>query len=351
MRCGKTLILRKRIILPALIIGFYSFILSGAIGQTANDYFTTGTNFFIRKQYSEAIPYFRNCMSLASSGSNLLEQANFYLIKSYVKLDDETNVLKELDSLRQRNPNSPALDDLDYDIGFWYFYKNQYTKAAPYFDDLLSNYPDSPYRPEGLLYQMWLKFYDNNNAGIEQAFSQLTTEFPASPKVATGWNEKARFNLMQSNYTEAEQIYNFVLLTYPQYKWAMADAHNGLGEIALQKKNYNDALTHYQSILSLNLSHKWNAIAEDFLGYTYRSQGNLDSARLHYQLIIDTYTDQSVYCAGAQFKIGECYYDQHKLINALSAYQTLLSQYPDSTWTTPAQDKIKLVQKLLGQSK
>ena len=288
-------------------------------------------------------------MSSSHSGDVVFEQANYYFINCILKQHDESLALEEVSKLRERNPSSPIWDDIDFLFGSYCFYSNQYSQASTWFIDLVNNHPDSMYHAEGLLYQMWLSFLSHDDRMVEQFFTTLTTNYPNSPKVATGWNEKARFQLQRENYDQAIQIYNYVLANYTQYKWAIADAHKGLGEAYLNQFNFSKALIQYQLITSLNINSKWNVIAEIFTGYTYSVEKDYPNAILQYQHIISNYPDQPTYQAQAQYRIGECYYRQRLYDDALNSFQRVLTQYPSSQWTAPANDKINSIKAVLGQ--
>ncbi len=85
------------------------------------------------------------------------------------------------------------------------------------------------------------------------------------------------------------------------------------------------------------------------MGYIYSIEKDYPNALLQYQHIINTYTDQTTYQAQAQYRIGECYYRQRLYDDALNAFNRVLTQYPNSKWIGPAQDKITSINKVLGR--
>ena len=327
---------------------FIFLINNHSFSQTPQDYFNTGTTQFFKGQYSLAYNSFLSSMSSSHSGDIVFEQANYYLINCCLKQKDESQALNEISLLKERNPSSPIWDDIDFLFGSYYYYKYEFSQSAEWFDDLVNNHPDSMYHPQALLYQMWLGFWDNDDNAIDQAYSTLISRYSDKPEISTALCEKGQFALRKEDYSHAESYFNEVLSNYTQYRWAVADARSGLGNILLHQHKYGEAIVHFRVIKAMNLADKWNAIADDLIGYSYNLQGNYSAAREQYQSIIDSYQNLQDFQSSAQYEIGECYYREGLWSNALDSFEKLVSQYPNSSQVNMAKEKILQLNEIIG---
>ena len=88
----------------------------------------------------------------------------------------------------------------------------------------------------------------------------------------------------------------------------------------------------HKSLANLPSSVKWER-AEDFY-----NREKFNKAIPYYQQLI--FERSSVYTAEAQFKLGECYFNIKKYIDAIFEYQELLRLFPDNLLAVDAQYRI-----------
>jgi len=85
---------------------------------------------------------------------------------------------------------------------------------------------------------------------------------------------------------------------------------------------------------------KWER-AENFY-----QRGKYNKAIIYYQQLI--FERNSIFTAEAQFKLGECYLNTKKYVDAIFEYQELLRLFPDSAFAADAQFKIGLAYEKLS---
>jgi outer membrane protein assembly factor BamD (BamD/ComL family) len=116
-----------------------------------NDTLQSGNDALNNRNYSQATALFYRAYNLAPDGTYLKEKSHFYLIKSCMKAGDNTRAVEEYMALKNRNADSPALDDLLFMFGNDALENRKaFSEAKPYLDELITNYPNSDYIDKAL---------------------------------------------------------------------------------------------------------------------------------------------------------------------------------------------------------
>jgi outer membrane protein assembly factor BamD len=126
---------RARAILTVLLIGFACCSKESIQqGLPADDIYDISMEAFNNRKYGKAIEGFKRLV-FEHPGSELIDEAQFYLGESYFYSRDYENAVVEYKFLIQSFPESPYLDDATYKLALTYF------KASPpyYLDQRRTN--------------------------------------------------------------------------------------------------------------------------------------------------------------------------------------------------------------------
>jgi outer membrane protein assembly factor BamD (BamD/ComL family) len=326
-----------------VIIMFLGVLNSFCWGETTENYLDTGKQALESGDYGKATTALIQAYETSTAGSQAKEESQFYLIKAYLKCGDSTQALQTYQALLQRNPQSPALDDLQYLLGKWFYDQSNLTEAQKYLTTLTSHYEDSPYRAKGYLYLMWIGYRNEDTSLLDSSFNSILKEYPGSPDEATAYCEKARFNIKKEEYLSAESTYQKVLKDYPLYRWGKAEAYKGLSEIRMQQGHYDEALTYISNIRNLGINDKWNQQCDDMEVYCYTLKKEYPVAISKLQQMISVSTSSSELQSQYLFKLGNLYLKNNQPEQAKSKFQQAITKNPSSNWASLSKERLKVI--------
>jgi outer membrane protein assembly factor BamD (BamD/ComL family) len=315
-------------------------------GGTAENYLEAGRIALEAGNYGKATAALIQAYETSTAGSQAKEESQFYLIKAYVKCGNSTQALQTYQALIQRNPQSPALDDLQYLLGKWYYDRNNLTEAQKYLTSLTRQYKDSPYRAKGFLYLMWIGFSNSDDTLLNSSFQSILKEYSGTPEEATAYCEKARFCINKNDLVSAESTYQKVLKDYPLYRWGKAEAYKGLSEIRMHQSNYDEAFDYISKIRDLGINDKWNQQCDEMEVYCYTIKKDYPSAIVKMQKLLDTSTTSSELQPQYLYQLGNLYLKNNQITQAKSKFQEVVSKYSSSNWAVLAKEVVNEIEKV-----
>ena len=317
-----------------------------------------GKNYYISEAYSQAIAAFQQLIE-DFPDSEHLGYAQFYIGCSYYNLSLYEISIDEFNKLLENYPDSEFADDAQYYIGYCNEKKlGYYTKAFLEYYELINNYPGSMWADDAQL-GMGNCYYANgeyDNAIIE--YQKVITEYGDSPLHDLTQYSIAHCYRKLSDYNKAIIEYKKVISNYPGSDYS-APAQYYIGYTYYQEKETLKAIAEFQKVINNYSGAVWPGESEDrliapcaqyYIAWCYEKElGQYFNAINAYQLVIDNYPD-STWSDGreispeAQFQIGECnrafgIEEEDEIIQrgfldaAIDAYQLVIDNYPDSTWS------------------
>ncbi len=248
-----------------------------------------GWLYYKTQQYKESMIYY----SIASGiMPNALEAKVGYIYP--------VAAVSDIDRLIVQYKKILEIDPLDinsnYQMGFYYYNKNDFASAKKYFEKVISLYPSG--------YETYLR----------NAWAKINNIPAQSDKIINAFAKSYEFEY-KSDYTSAiaalKDIYD------PQYY----DVNLRLGWLSYQAKLYKESANYYQ--IAINL--KPNAIEPRF-GYIYpaTAMGNLDNASEQYKKILEIHPKNTY----ADYGIGMIYYNKNDYKTAYQYFEKGVELYP-----------------------
>ena len=188
----------------------------------------------------------------------------------------------------------PCTDKYLFDGGVIYYNLEDYSAAINAFQQLLDDFPESPYADDAQYYIAYI-------------------------------NEK-----MFGYYSKALLEYYQLLINYPDSIWADY-AQVGMGNCYYFNGEYSNAIVEYQKVINDYPNSPFHAFAQFYIGHSYRYSYNFTQAVTEYNKVIDNYPE-SDYVAPAQYYIAYSYYQSQNYNQAILEFQKTVDNYPDSTW-------------------
>ena len=188
----------------------------------------------------------------------------------------------------------PCTDKYLFDGGIIYYNSGNYETAILTFQQLLDDFPDSPYADDAQFYIAYI-------------------------------NEKN-----YTYYSKALLEYYELLINYPDSIWA-DDAQLGMGNCYYSSGEYSNAIVEYQKVINDYPNSPFHAFAQYYIGHSYRNSYDFTQAVNEYGKVIENYPE-SEYAAPAQYYIAYSYYQHLDYNQAILEFQKVIDNYPNSTW-------------------
>lgn len=319
--------------------------------------FEKGKNYYISEDYNQAVNAFQQLISDFPE-SKYADYAQFYIGCSYYNLSSFETSITEFRKILNNYPDSEYTDDAQFYIGYCNEKKlGYYSKALLEYHELINNYPDSMWADDAQL-GMGNCYYANgeyDNAIIE--YQKVITEYGDSPLHDLTQYSIAHCYRKLSNYDKAITEYKKVISNYPGSDYS-APAQYYIGYTYYQEKEALKAIAEFKKVINNYSGAVWPGESEDrliapcaqyYIAWCYEKElGQYFNAINAYQLVINDYPD-STWSDGreippeAQFQIGECnrafgIEEEDEIIQrgfldaAIDAYQLVIDNYSGSTW-------------------
>ena len=111
-------------------------------------------------------------------------------------------------------------------------------------------------------------------------------------------------------------------------------------DLAIERR-YDEAIGTYQDIIYWDITPELNAFFKYNTAHLCLQKGDIETAVLWYQKIIDEHSDLLNWPACATYSLGEIYSDQDDIKKARKLYQKIINKYPKSSWVKAASMELK----------
>lgn len=253
-------------------------------------------------RYDSAIQAFRRYLQLFPR-SNRLDQVYFYIAESFYYRQEFLESIKNYGLAAQETRNDRTHILTKTGIGWGYLRLRQFIDAQKAFDEAQ-------------------KLSDEKKIPLEEPLFGLATLFTDT-----------------TDYPKALEVYQRIIANYPQSP-RINEALLGKANILYISEKYPEAIEAYNQIISQQEKKTGdNTIIEKAglgLAWTYLKSGNPSKAISTFQNVIGQTTNKIIKVS-ALTQIGDAYQDIGKFNEALTAYDTILQNFPDTPYTDYAQ--------------
>jgi len=260
----------------------------------------------------------------------------------YYNLEDYSTAITTFQQLLNDFPNSPYADDAQYYIAWSYYYLSFYEQAITEFEKLITNYSDSLYADDA---QYYIGNINENKLGYYiQAlleYQELINNYPDSPYADDAQMGIGNCYYVTYDFSHAIEAYQKLIDDYTESS-LLALAQYSIGHSYRKLFNYEQAVLEYNKVIDNYPESDYVAPSQYYLAYSYFEAKDYNQAILEFQLTIDNYPDaiwpnsqERLIASCAQYYIGWCYGEKlGQWEDAISAYQLVIDNYPDSTWSS-----------------
>lgn len=256
-----------------------------------------------------------------------LEQRYKYALSLIVE-QKYRNAVKEFESIIDTDPTSEYAEVSQINIGWAYFLNGDYKRALKAYENTLQKYPGTKRTLEILEkeYQVGLAQMDTNETAAIRVFESIIEKHPLGPIAPDAQVKIADcyFNLLQ--YQEALDAYEKFLEDYPKNEWIPYVQYriplSKLYHEKQQDRNYGLLISAREGFEEYLISNPHGIHAEDAK-----------------RMIEEIRTIE----AEREFNIGEFYLRVKKPYSAVMYFNTVMANYPDTSWAERAKERIEFL--------
>ncbi len=252
--------------------------------------------YYLREDYGNAIDSYQGILSqFASQKDNvdILEKAYFGLAWSYLKRGNIDESIKNFELIKNKTANKTVKISALTQIGDAYQDIGQLEKAVEVYDEILRDYPESPYT-DYVQYRQGIALLKNEKIDTATlSLRSLKTNFP-----------------------------NSKYLTDVDYYLALAYFKKGDWNAA------RDQITQFMG--AVTKENPFMAEAQYILGLSYFNLQDYANALKTFQIIVKDYPNETTMVKNVEMSMAKCYYKTGDVKEAIKRFTDLIAAYPQT---------------------
>lgn len=302
--------------------------------RLADAYLGRANIYYQLKNYTYAVRDYRVVIDKYSGDSakqDIVEKSYFGLAWTYLKAGQPDLSIEMFKTIKDKAGSQTVKVGALTQIGDAYQDLGQFEKALEVYDQIMTDYPESPYI-DYVQYRQGITLLKMNKIDAATlSFQTLQTNFPQSKYLNEVQYYLAVAYFNKEAWREAkEKILEFIKNVKPPNE-LLAEANYILGLSLYNLKDYTHAVEIFQKIIK-NFPEETAVVKNSELNIAkcfYQMQ-NSEEAKKTLKLISLKYADSEV-AEEALILLGDYYLDEGDLDNALTYYQEIINKYPNSS--------------------
>lgn len=298
------------------------------------------------KNYQQAIKTYQIIILQSSEDlkhSEILEKTYFGLAWAYLKSGDIDSAVKNFQIVKDKTESKTVKISALTQIGDAYQDAEEFSKAIEVYDDILQDYPDSPYT-DYVQYRQGIALLKMEK--IEAAtlsFQSLKANFPASKFLNDINYYLAVAYFKKEDWATAKEYIEKFIQDLPYANEFLAEAHYIRALSAFNLQDYKEALRTFEIILKDHAQE--SALirnTELYIAKCHYKTGEIATALTEFQALVTKYPKSKI-AQDALMWLGDHYLESSDFGNAVTYYRQFINDFPGS-------DKLSLIYFELGRA-
>lgn len=293
------------------------------VDENKLNFYKGEANFFLGN-YSQALS---NYNKVKAADDKIQKNSLYGKAYSYFNLKDFIKASHYFNEYLKKYKNDDLADECQLRLGDCYFGIKSFGKASVHYERGLASAKFQDDDRSFFNYAQSL-FKQGNTKKAISVWNDIQERFPISKyaddsQYLIGWT-----NFQNGNFENAVENYNELIKNYPSTKlapiaqYSIGDAYFNLGQYDIAINSYDRLITRFP-----NSSYVYDAV--NGIQYCYIVQDNQGEAINYLNTFIENNGDLS-FLDKIQFKKGEIFYSSGSYQSAMTEYQKVIDNYPDS---------------------
>lgn len=319
---------------------------SGAIGEFKkflNNYpqsvlkegvlFRIGASHFLKKDYPAARESFNLLWNTFPNGE-FVPLAKYFTAESYRLAKQLKEASFAYGQLIAQMPQAPIAANARFKLAWITYLQQNYTGAADAFQRYIDLHPFHTWVPHAYLLMGNCYSKTGRSEDAAQAYQQAFDRAPKTElaEAAMALLNRTRYN--QGNYGRLSSGFTYILKSLPpsESKWRAA-SQLYLADSYYRQKLYREAISVFQSIVSLYPNQPAAYQALDGLSWCYFQTGDYELSRKYREQIQELKLPAGVSppkMTSGSFELANALFNQKKYMEALENYEKFIRESPNS---------------------
>lgn len=267
--------------------------------------------------------------------SDKIAQAYLLMAQCYLYQNQYLKAIEVLDKILLL-PNTENLKD---DVFYWkaevYFRAKDYTRAKNFYNEILSNFPDSEYGADATYSLGWSSFELGDYGEAIKSFNKLIQLYPDNYLIEDAYFKIAESLYNQKEYQKAKEALTFFLGQFPESK-KREQAYFFKAESNYYLGDYDSAIVDYRELSGLTENEKLGVLSKTGIGWSNLMKKNYSLAEQAFRDAEKIAKEKNIALDGVILGEASLFSETEKNAEALSLYEELISKFPESSFLLDA---------------
>jgi len=322
---------------------------------------------FRENKYEEAIVQLKDLISEAEIGDNRKEEAQYLLARCLLNLQEYSEAIENLESLKQFEVEDSLLEKASFDLALAYSRQGEKEKAILEFQEFVEKYPQSELI-NSAHFELGKDLYDlkkyklalaelektstdealyligksskelGDQEGEIAAFEELRGKYPRSNFSQEAYFRLGNYYYNQNRYKEAIEEFDKIIQFFPQSP-LLSESCYWMGWSYFKLTDYKKAGEYFNKVEEDEENFDLGQRARFMAAESWYNLKDYQKAREAYEKFIEIYPEGD-FSANAQYAIAWTYLENKDYKLSIEEFKKLISIYPDSKFIEEAQFRV-----------
>lgn len=322
---------------------------------------------FKENKYEEAIVQLKDLISEAEIGDNRKEEAQYLLARCLLNLQEYSEAIENLESLKQFEVEDSLLEKASFDLALAYSRQGEKEKAIIEFQEFVEKYPQSELI-NSAHFELGKDLYDlkkyklalaelektstdealyligksskelGDQEGEIAAFEELREKYPRSNFSQEAYFRLGNYYYNQNRYKEAIEEFNKIVQFFPQSP-LLSESCYWMGWSYFKLTDYKKAGEYFNKVEEDEENFDLGQRARFMAAESWYNLKDYQKAREAYEKFIEMYPEGD-FSANAQYAIAWTYLENKDYKLSIEEFKKLISIYPNSKFIEEAQFRV-----------
>lgn len=288
---------------------------------------------FLRKDYPAARESFNLLLNSFPSGE-FAPRARYFIAESYRMAKQLKEASFSYGQMISEMPNSPVTSNARYKLAWVTFQQENYSGASDLFQKFVDWHPAHPWVPQAYLLMGNCSLKLGRQEEAVQYYQQAFDRAPKTEIAEAALALLSRSYYEQGAYGQLTSGYTYILKSMlpTESKWR-AVSQLYLADAYYRQKLYKEAISIFQSVVSLYPHHPAAVQAHDGLFWCYFQLGDYDKAQAERDKMGTVRLPEGVAApttTTGNFELANALFNQKKYNEAMDLYQKFIAESPNS---------------------